>query len=296
MARGRMINQRLGKSKKYSKLKSDRSRVLYVLMYTHADQEGKFTGDPEDVKIECCPYLKYSPQKIAESIVDLHNVDLLNLYEVDDRCWVQFVDFEDNQPGLRKDREAPSVIPDPPNPDKLRSKSGATPALYLSLSLSLSKFNIRSMEKKKYDIEFSFEERKFLGIVEKDIEGWKEAFPRVNISGEISRAREWLLSNPGKRKKNYRRFLTNWFGRSQEKGGSSDWDERVGISEKKKTPLEIERSRKIEDYRIERVKKYQQQTTKTINDENEDEYEKIQSKIRTEVAEYSRKLDKKGEE
>jgi len=32
--------------------------------------------------------------------------------------------------------------------------------------------------------------------------------------------KEWLLSNPKKRKKNYRRFITNWLTRSQEKGGT----------------------------------------------------------------------------
>ena len=32
--------------------------------------------------------------------------------------------------------------------------------------------------------------------------------------------REWLLANPSKKKKNYRRFITNWLTRTQDKGGS----------------------------------------------------------------------------
>jgi len=32
----------------------------------------------------------------------------------------------------------------------------------------------------------------------------------------------WLLSNPEKKKKNYRRFITNWLSRSQEKGGTKN--------------------------------------------------------------------------
>ncbi|GAH01811.1 unnamed protein product, partial [marine sediment metagenome] len=31
---------------------------------------------------------------------------------------------------------------------------------------------------------------------------------------------EWLLANPDKRKKNYRRFIVNWLTRTQDKGGS----------------------------------------------------------------------------
>lgn len=143
MAKGRMINKTLCKSKKYAKLIHDRSRVLYVLLYTQTDREGRVDGDPEEIRRECCYYLRYTERKIAESIIDLHNVELIKLYEVDGRPYIQFLEFEKNQPGMRKDREATSEIPDP-----VRSRSGLTPALYLSLSLNISLKN-HMPEKKK---------------------------------------------------------------------------------------------------------------------------------------------------
>jgi hypothetical protein len=69
-------------------------------------------------------------------------------------------------------------------------------------------------------IDFDFELRRFVGIEERDIAGWCEAYPAVDVRAEIYRAAQWMLANPAKRKKNYRKFLTGWFGRSQERGGS----------------------------------------------------------------------------
>lgn len=60
---------------------------------------------------------------------------------------------------------------------------------------------------------------RFEGITSEIIVNWKEAFPAVNIGAQLSRADEWLKANPTKRKKNYYRFLVNWLGRSQERGG-----------------------------------------------------------------------------
>jgi hypothetical protein len=46
---------------------------------------------------------------------------------------------------------------------------------------------------------------------------WRAAYPAVNIETEIQRAAAWQVANPQNRKQNYRRFLTNWFARAQEK-------------------------------------------------------------------------------
>ena len=60
----------------------------------------------------------------------------------------------------------------------------------------------------------------FSGITDKDHAEWKEAFPAVNVSQQLAAASRWLKDNPAKRKKQIGRFLTNWFSRNQEQGGS----------------------------------------------------------------------------
>ena len=50
-----------------------------------------------------------------------------------------------------------------------------------------------------------------------DLEGWKRLYAGVDVITELGRMREWLLSNPKKRKtaKGIRRFVTTWLDREQ---------------------------------------------------------------------------------
>ena len=59
----------------------------------------------------------------------------------------------------------------------------------------------------------------FTGITDKDRREWSEAFPAVDISRQLAAAHLWLKSNPAKKKKNIRRFITGWLTRQQEQGG-----------------------------------------------------------------------------
>jgi len=65
-----------------------------------------------------------------------------------------------------------------------------------------------------------FDGVKITGVSEDMLAAWKEAYPAVDLKTEIHRAAQWLIANPAKRKKNIYRFLINWFGRNQERGGN----------------------------------------------------------------------------
>ena len=60
------------------------------------------------------------------------------------------------------------------------------------------------------------------GISEKDYQDWEQAYPACNIDRQLATANQWLLSNPSKaKKKQWRRFITGWLGRAQERGGDT---------------------------------------------------------------------------
>lgn len=89
------------------------------------------------------------------------------------------------------------------------------------------KESIRSKEKKRkiapaQKIFFNFATKKWDGITAEDEKGWVETYPACNIEIELRRMREWLLANPEKKKKNYRRFIVNWLARSQDNGGTKN--------------------------------------------------------------------------
>jgi hypothetical protein len=215
MARGRMIDRRISKSDKFAALQTDRARVLYFMIYPHTDREGRYSGDPREIKEDCCPRLKYSIKKIAEAVIDLDAVGLIRLYEVDDKACIEFIRFDDFQVGFHKDREAPSVIPaySGLGPEQ----SGLTPLKYKVLSLSLR--NIKNTS--KAGISFDFMSKKFTEIQDEDLIRWKTAFPACDIKLCLSQMAEWILANPAKGKKsNYPKFITGWLKREQDKGGS----------------------------------------------------------------------------
>lgn len=264
MARGRMIDKRISKSEKFANLKYDRSRVLYFMILPHLDVEGRFSGDPKEIKEDCCPRLKYSIKQIAQALIDLDRVNLLNLYEADGRPCIEYTKYEDFQIGLHRDREAPSRIPafSGLSPDL----AGLTPSLILSLSLRKLK---EGRKESKEDIAFNFDQGEFLFITEKDKEIWKKAFPACDINLYLHQMAAWLLANPNKIKENYKRFIVNWLKEEQQRGGTRGifledkhkaaregtlkqfrdgeitYEEIVEISKKYNEPLLLEEAEKI---------------------------------------------------
>jgi hypothetical protein len=60
----------------------------------------------------------------------------------------------------------------------------------------------------------------FSGITESDRERWAAAYPACNIDVQLGQMNEWLLANTAKaRKSNWRKFITGWLTRSQDRGG-----------------------------------------------------------------------------
>jgi hypothetical protein len=63
--------------------------------------------------------------------------------------------------------------------------------------------------------------REWDGITDEDRVSWAKAYPACDIVTELAKAVEWILANPARGKKsNYRRFITNWLSRSQDRGGT----------------------------------------------------------------------------
>ena len=86
---------------------------------------------------------------------------------------------------------------------------------------------------------FDFEKGDYSGTTPKDMDNWVKAYPAVDIEQAILRSGQWLLANPEKRKKNYRRFITNWLSREQERGGGGYKITQNTISQKQREEDEL---------------------------------------------------------
>lgn len=60
------------------------------------------------------------------------------------------------------------------------------------------------------------------GISDADRAAWAVAYPAVDIDRQLAAADQWLRANPAKAKKSlWRRFVTTWLARTQERGGDA---------------------------------------------------------------------------
>lgn len=58
-------------------------------------------------------------------------------------------------------------------------------------------------------------------VYDKEIKGWEELYPAVDVRQQLRSMKGWLLSNPAKRKtkRGIKRFINNWLSREQDRGG-----------------------------------------------------------------------------
>jgi hypothetical protein len=125
MAEGRMLKKRIAKSRKFARLQSDKARLLYLMVLPHLDVEGRLEAEPDLLKADVLPLLRWSLKTISKALTELHEVGLINLYTVNGNQYLEYANFDKFQT-LRQDREKSSKLP---IPGGLQEDSRSTPAL-----------------------------------------------------------------------------------------------------------------------------------------------------------------------
>lgn len=126
MAQGRFLSQSVAESQQLARL-SPWAEILFYRCIPHLDREGRITGDPRLLKARVAPIRDdLTLEMIPGLLAELHEAGLVVRYEAADVVAVWFPTFPKHQKGMRKDREAPSRLPEPPKitPDKVRRNSG----------------------------------------------------------------------------------------------------------------------------------------------------------------------------
>lgn len=147
MAEGRILSKRVTRSDKIAALSSDTERMIYSWLIPYLDVEGRMEANSRLLKSDIAPLLDHITIEILEKILtNLHNAELITVYEVKGKRYLQLIQFDEHQPNLRKDREKKSLVPPPPKEKKpvsveLRQNSGEAPA-ELPHKINISKDNI----------------------------------------------------------------------------------------------------------------------------------------------------------
>jgi len=117
MARGRFVSKEISIDKKVNELKDPWSMLGFTWLITQADVDGRTYGDPELVKSMIFPRQReISVEDVERFIQQWVDAGMIDWYEVDGEKFIQFLNFEKHQVGIRRDKEPASCIPE--NPEK----------------------------------------------------------------------------------------------------------------------------------------------------------------------------------
>jgi len=135
MARGRMLNKKIGLDKRVAELEEQiglEAVLIFTWLIPHLDVNGRMNAELRMVRNLVFPRLrKITVEMVGETLRVAHEIGLITLYEAQGDQWLQFKNFHKNQPGLRRDREPEPDCPPPPesdnDPESIRQSSGSHP-------------------------------------------------------------------------------------------------------------------------------------------------------------------------
>lgn len=113
MAKGRFISRSVGHSREIARLPDDTTRMIFAFILPNLDVEGRIDADPIYLTGVCLSRLQIPAQKVARALVAMYEVGLIELYEEEGLPYLEYVNFQKHQEGLRKEREPESLFPAP---------------------------------------------------------------------------------------------------------------------------------------------------------------------------------------
>jgi hypothetical protein len=189
-------------------------RILFEGLWCHADKEGRLQDRPLRLKAQIFPYDKKIDVDQGLSLLaqpkkhsPLHHPFIVR-YEVGGEKYIQILSWDRHQSPhhTERDSEIPSFNGEVTVKEPLLKGATQDAPEQGTMNLNLNRI--------------SYQNLKWEGIGEGDREAWGKAYPACNIDLELSKMIEWLKGNPKKIKSNYRRFITNWLSRAQDRGGT----------------------------------------------------------------------------
>ena len=233
---GRYIREGILTSEKIDVL-SESAEVFYRRLLNVVDDYGRYYANVLQLFCNCYPLKLHTlnereqllfQKKIRKSLGECQKVGLIAIYG--ENKYLQIVNFG------QKARAQKSKFPEPKTNEindcktiakQMQNDCKTNVKQLLTLNDNVND-NVNDNSNAQNDkivprskrIKFNYETSTLEGVKECDIQEWKKAYPAVDIKQEILKAKQWLIDNPAKRKKNVSRFITNWLSRKQERGGT----------------------------------------------------------------------------
>jgi hypothetical protein len=200
---------------------SPMARLTFAGLWCLADRAGKLRDRPRQIRAELFPY--QTEPDADQWLEELSRAGLIVRYAVAGERYILIPKFEDHQ--HVHPREAPSILPDPegePGKGTARHNLGiAQPGASNSASASTSASGDASPPSAVVAVLPCVGNGSHdYAVTQAELDGWREAFPGLDLKAEVLRAKAWLEANPDSRKPQSRvpKFLVSWFGRTKDRG------------------------------------------------------------------------------
>ena len=97
VARGRILPQSLSTDPRYGRL-SLKAQVLYPLLWINCDDQGRLSGDPDEIKYAACPSVKeITTEEIPTLLQQMGTVGMIKAYSTSKTEAIQMLDWWDVQ-------------------------------------------------------------------------------------------------------------------------------------------------------------------------------------------------------
>jgi hypothetical protein len=222
------------------------ARLLFVLLWTICDDEGKCRGSSRMLASLLFPYDDDAKDGTIRWLNELEVEGCITQYQVAGHTYVKVCNWRDHQ---KIDRPSSSKFPEPSNPRE-HSRALDEPSSLdqrtegpkdQDQGIGSSELSFDSFEPPDPGVAEEVEDevqqrdedallvfptsgkKQTWPLMQKLVSELTEAYPAVDVIGECRKALAWVRANQTK-KKTYGgmpKFITAWMGRVQDRGGSS---------------------------------------------------------------------------
>lgn len=191
-------------------------KLLLLKLADRANDDGECWPGQESLGKQCC----LSERALRDNLKRLQEAGLIEVVHrrVGNRVKTNLyrLTFDNSQPadsaGSNSFQPADCDISNrQPDVTLYKEESSVEPSVCVPSKCSATKTHAED------SITFDTVVNEFRGITESQFSQWESIFKKIDVITEIEKAEAWLTVNPRKRKKNYDRFLHNWFSRASDR-------------------------------------------------------------------------------
>ena len=191
------------------------TEVMFYRLIVNCDDYGRYDARLKIIKNICFPLKDITEKDIEKGLKSLVNAGLIIVYESDGKPYLQLITWDKHQTTRAKKSKYPAY-------DENCKLMYANDNESMQNAAKKISDTIAEEQQEPPVITLLLNTGDEYGIVQKDIDEWKELYPAVDVMQELRNMKGWCKENKAKRKteRGIRRFITGWLSREQDRGGT----------------------------------------------------------------------------